>query len=69
MSDDKGSKGGKGGSKEFPAQTFAEDMSDEWSKDAIKAARDAFALTIGKSLSAWLLHPLGPGVHAITIVL
>ena len=27
-------------------QVFAEDMSEEWSKDAQKAARDAFALTI-----------------------
>lgn len=32
--------------KVHPAQIFAEDMSEEWSKDAIKAARDAFALTI-----------------------
>ena len=53
MSDDKGSKASKGGNKEFPAQTFAEDMSDEWSRDAIKAARDAFALTIGKKPRAW----------------
>lgn len=29
-----------------PAQIFAEDMSEEWSKDAVRAARDAFALTI-----------------------
>jgi hypothetical protein len=29
-----------------PAQVFAEDMSEEWSKDAIKAARDAFAAAI-----------------------
>ncbi len=48
MSDDTGKKSNKKGDKEFPSQTFAEDMSDEWSKDAIKAARDAFALTIGK---------------------
>ena len=32
--------------KVFPAQVFAEDMSEEWSKDAIKAARDGFALSI-----------------------
>mmetsp|Transcript_23326 Transcript_23326/g.38875 ORF Transcript_23326/g.38875 Transcript_23326/m.38875 type:complete len:113 (-) Transcript_23326:245-583(-) len=32
--------------KAIPAQVFAEDMSEEWSKDAVKAARDAFALTI-----------------------
>jgi hypothetical protein len=37
---------GKGGDKISPAQVFAEDMSEEWSKDAVKAARDAFALTI-----------------------
>jgi hypothetical protein len=36
----------KGTEKVHPAQIFAEDMSEEWSKDAIKAARDAFALTI-----------------------
>ena len=34
------------GDKVFPHQIFAEDMSEEWSKDAIKVARDAFALTI-----------------------
>lgn len=32
--------------KVIPTQVFAEDMSEEWSKDAIKAARDGFALTI-----------------------
>lgn len=32
--------------KVHPAQVFAEDMSEEWSKDAIKAARDAFAAAI-----------------------
>ncbi len=32
--------------KVYPPQIFAEDMSEEWSKDAVKAARDAFALTI-----------------------
>ena len=37
---------GKAAEKVHPAQIFAEDMSEEWSKDAIKAARDAFALTI-----------------------
>lgn len=36
----------KAAEKVHPAQVFAEDMSEEWSKDAIKAARDAFALTI-----------------------
>lgn len=41
----KGEKG-KGGDKVHPAQIFAEDMTDEWSRDAVKAARDAFALTI-----------------------
>lgn len=40
-------KGGKATTeKVHPAQIFAEDMTDEWSRDAIKAARDAFALTI-----------------------
>ena len=34
------------GDKVYPHQIFAEDMSEEWSKDAIKVARDAFALTI-----------------------
>eukprot|EP01041_Mallomonas_annulata_P000308 gene308-561_t len=29
-----------------PATIFAEDMTDDWSRDAVKAARDAFALTI-----------------------
>jgi hypothetical protein len=32
--------------KQQPTTIFAEDMSEEWSKDAIKAAREAFALTI-----------------------
>jgi dynein light chain LC8-type len=32
--------------KVHPAQIYAEDMSEEWSKDAVKAGRDAFALTI-----------------------
>jgi dynein light chain LC8-type len=36
----------KNAEKQHPAQIFAEDMSEEWSKDAVKAARDAFALTI-----------------------
>lgn len=36
----------KNAEKGTPVQVFAEDMSDEWSKDAEKAARDAFALTI-----------------------
>ena len=36
----------KNAEKVHPASVFAEDMSEEWSKDAIKAARDAFALTI-----------------------
>lgn len=39
-------KGAKSTEKVYPAQIFAEDMSDEWSKDAVKAARDAFALTV-----------------------
>lgn len=30
------SKAGKGKDKDFPPQIFAEDMSDEWSKDAVK---------------------------------
>jgi dynein light chain LC8-type len=46
MSEDTGKKNSKKETKEFPATTFAEDMSNEWSEDAIKAARDAFALTI-----------------------
>jgi hypothetical protein len=37
--------GGKNQEKVY-LQVFAEDMSEEWSKDAQKAARDAFALTI-----------------------
>eukprot|EP00602_Paraphysomonas_sp_CaronLab_P002573 CAMPEP_0185019026 /NCGR_PEP_ID=MMETSP1103-20130426/1654_1 /TAXON_ID=36769 /ORGANISM="Paraphysomonas bandaiensis, Strain Caron Lab Isolate" /LENGTH=75 /DNA_ID=CAMNT_0027549103 /DNA_START=51 /DNA_END=275 /DNA_ORIENTATION=+ len=37
---------GKNTEKVHPYQIFAEDMTDEWSRDAIKAARDAFALTI-----------------------
>ena len=37
--------GGKNVEKVY-LQVFAEDMSEEWSKDAQKAARDAFALTI-----------------------
>ena len=40
------SKGKKNAEKITPAQIFAEDMSEEWSKDAVKAARDAFALTV-----------------------
>lgn len=32
--------------KVHPAQVFAEDMTEEWSKDAIKVARAAFAATI-----------------------
>lgn len=32
--------------KVHPAQVFAEDMSEEWSKDAIAAARYAFAAAI-----------------------
>jgi hypothetical protein len=42
-----GGKAGQGKAERVhPAQIFAEDMTDEWSKDAVKAARDAFALTI-----------------------
>jgi len=37
---------GKNAEKVHPAQIYAEDMSEEWSKDAVKAARDAFALTV-----------------------
>lgn len=37
---------GKDKEKVYPHTIFAEDMSDEWSKDAVKAARDAFALTV-----------------------
>ena len=36
----------KNAEKVHPAQVFAEVMSEEWSKDAVRAARDAFALTI-----------------------
>lgn len=36
----------KGKDKVLPPVIFAEDMSEDWSKDAIKAAREAFALTI-----------------------
>jgi hypothetical protein len=32
-------KGKKSNEKVHPAQIFAEDMSEEWSKDAVKAAR------------------------------
>ena len=39
-------KSNKAADKTHPTQVFAEDMSEEWSKDAVKAARDAFALTI-----------------------
>ena len=39
-------KKGKQADKVYPAQIFAEDMSEEWSKDAIKVARDAFGLSI-----------------------
>jgi hypothetical protein len=39
-------KASKSNEKQFPFTVFAEDMSDEWSKDAVKTARDAFALTI-----------------------
>jgi dynein light chain LC8-type len=42
----KGTKGNKGGDKQTQAMILAEDMSEEWSKDAVKAAREAFALTI-----------------------
>jgi hypothetical protein len=70
MSDDAPKKNAKGGNKEFPAQTFAEDMSDEWSKDAIKAARDAFALTIGTAQTdqpctsrTWLLARAATSRH------
>ena len=38
----------KNAEKSNPAQVFAEDMTEEWSKDAVKAARDAFALTIAQ---------------------
>jgi dynein light chain LC8-type len=44
----KGGKNAKNAEKINPAQIFAEDMSEEWSKDAVKAARDAFALTIAQ---------------------
>jgi len=36
----------KAAEKVHPAQVFAEDMSEEWSKDAIDAARKAFAAAI-----------------------
>ena len=36
----------KGKGEKVQHQVFAEDMSEEWSKDAITAARAAFALTI-----------------------
>lgn len=38
--------------KVLPPVIFAEDMSEEWSKDAVKAAREAFALTSKRSSSA-----------------
>lgn len=38
-------KGNKNAPKEH-LQVFAEDMSEEWSRDAQKIARDAFAMTI-----------------------
>lgn len=44
MADEK--KASKGVSKEFPPQIFAEDMAEDWSKDAVKIAREAFSLTI-----------------------
>eukprot|EP00606_Chrysophyceae_sp_TOSAG23-5_P001256 GSChrysophyteH2.ASY1.ANO1.939.1 assembled CDS len=37
---------GKSKVEKMQPQVFAEDMSEEWSKDAITAARAAFALTI-----------------------
>jgi dynein light chain LC8-type len=37
---------GKATEKVIPAQVFAEDMTEEWNRDAIKAARDAFSMTI-----------------------
>mmetsp|Transcript_11566 Transcript_11566/g.11584 ORF Transcript_11566/g.11584 Transcript_11566/m.11584 type:complete len:113 (+) Transcript_11566:130-468(+) len=36
----------KAAEKVHPATIYAEDMTDDWSRDAVKAARDAFALTI-----------------------
>jgi dynein light chain LC8-type len=42
----KGKGAGKPAEKVHPPQIFAEDMTEDWSKDAIKAARDAFAQTI-----------------------
>lgn len=41
---------GKASEKVYPAQVFAEDMTEEWSKDAVKAARDAFALSISSGI-------------------
>jgi hypothetical protein len=41
----KGKAGAKGQEKTH-LSIFAEDMSEEWSKDAVKVAREAFALTI-----------------------
>ena len=31
--------GAKAGGKDYPQQIYAEDMSEEWAKDAVKAAR------------------------------
>lgn len=42
----KGKGGGKPAEKVHPAVIYAEDMTEDWSKDAVKAARDAFAQTI-----------------------
>jgi hypothetical protein len=39
------SKAASKGDKIHAPTIYAEDMSEDWSKDAIKAARDAFALT------------------------
>lgn len=36
----------KSNGKEFPSQIFVEDLNEDMSKEAVKVARDAFALTI-----------------------
>ena len=41
----------KANTKEFPAQIFAEDMAEDWSKDAVKIARYCWScVVLGSSL-------------------
>ena len=51
MSEDKDVRKGAKKEKDIPAQIFAEDMCEDWSKDAIAIARMAF----GQQISAGLL--------------